>query len=475
VLDLKVRDIANFLEARVENIPSEALSYSVTGVSVNSKKVRKGDLFVALKGQKTDGHKYIKEAFFKGAVVSLCEENFTLEDDLLKSKKFPIIRVRSTLKALQKIGYFIREKFKGKILGVTGSCGKTTTKDFIASVLGESYKVFKNKGNFNGQIGVPITLFSLDSTYNFSVIEMGISDFNEMEVLSNIVQPDIAIITNIGHSHLEYLKSLENVFKEKFKITSNFSKDDVLFLNGNDPFLIRAKSFNLPFKVLTFGIDSPELDFKAFNIKNTNEGIIFDVLYQDKVYKEFKIHAVGEHILKDALAAISVGLYFSIDENKIKSGLLKLIFGNGRQNIKKLEILDKNNKKISVTLIDDSYNANPESMKAAIDVLASTRQSKRKVAVLADMLEQGENSKVLHENIGKSLAESKVDILITLGNYSEFTSKVFKKISKTAINYHFEKISEVYTKLIDIIKNGDVILFKGSRSFHMENLVNKFL
>lgn len=476
MLNLKVKDIANFLEARVEDIPSEALSYSVTGISVNSKKVQEGDLFVALKGQKTDGNKYVKEAFLNGAVASLCEKNFILEDDnSLESKKFPVIKVSNTLTALQEVGFYIRKRFKGKILGITGSCGKTTTKEFVASVLAESYKVFKNKGNFNGQIGVPMTLFSLDNTYDISVIEMGISKFNEMDILANIVKPDIAIITNIGHSHLEYLKTLENVFKEKFKITNNFSKDEVLFLNGDDPILLRAKSFRVPFKILTFGVDSSGLDFKAFNIKSTDEGMIFDVSHQEKVYKGFKVHAVGEHILKDALAAISVGIYFNIDENKIKSGLLNLTIGNGRQDIKKLEILDKNNKKISFTFIDDSYNANPESMKAAVNVLASAGKSKRKIAVLADMLEQGEKSKALHENLGKFLAESNIDILITLGNFSKFTSKVFKKFSETAINYHFEKIEEVYWALKDIIKNGDVILFKGSRGFHMENLVNKFL
>ena len=476
MLNLKVKDIANFLEARVEDIPSEALSYSVTGISVNSKKVQEGDLFVALKGQKTDGNKYVKEAFLNGAVASLCEKDFILEDDnSLESKKFPVIKVSNTLTALQEVGFYIRKRFKGKILGITGSCGKTTTKEFVASVLAESYKVFKNKGNFNGQIGVPMTLFSLDNTYDISVIEMGISKFNEMDILANIVKPDIAIITNIGHSHLEYLKTLENVFKEKFKITNNFSKDEVLFLNGDDPILLRAKSFRVPFKILTFGVDSSGLDFKAFNIKSTDEGIIFDVLYQKKVYEGFKVHAVGEHILKDALAAISVGIYFNIYESKIKSGLLNLEIGSGRQNVKKLEILDKNNNKISVTFIDDSYNANPESMKAAINVLTSVGHSKRKVAVLADMLEQGENSKVLHENLGKFLAENRVDILITLGNYSKFTSNVFKKISKMAVNYQFENISDVYLALKDIIKNEDVVLFKGSRGFRMENLVSKFL
>ena len=288
MLNLKVRDVANFLEVEVDGIPGETLSTSITGVSINSKEVQKGDLFVALKGHRTDGHKYVKEAFYNGAAALLCEKNFSLEDDFFRLEKIPVIKVSDTLKALQKIGLSIRKKFKGKILGITGSCGKTTTKEFVASVLAGSYKVFKNKGNFNGQIGLPLTLFSLDNTYDLSVIEMGISNFKEMNILANIVKPDIAIITNVGHSHLEYLKSLENVFKEKFKITSNFSKDNALFLNGDDPILFRAKSFSVPFKILTFGIDSPDLDFKAFNIKNTDEGIIFDVLYQKKYIKALK-------------------------------------------------------------------------------------------------------------------------------------------------------------------------------------------
>ena len=474
LLNLKIKDIVNFLNAEIGGIPSETLDYSVTGVSVNSKEVQKGDLFVSLKGQKTDGHKYIKEAFYNGAVAFLCEEDFFLEDDFFRLKEVPVIKVSNTLKALQKIGFSIRKKFMGKIIGITGSCGKTTTKEFVSSVLKETFNVFKNKGNSNGQIGVPVTLFSLDSTYDLSVIEMGISDFNEMDILANIVNPDIAIITNIGHSHLEYLKSLENVFKEKFKITKNFSKDNVLFLNGDDHFLFSAKFFRVPFKILTFGVDSADLDFKAFNIKNTAEGIIFDVLWQEKVHKEFRINAVGEHILKDALAAICVGFYFNIAEDKIKSALLKLTACNGRQSIKELEILSKNSKKIKVTFIDDSYNANPESMKAAINVLASYKKSKRKISILADMLEQGKNSEVIHERLGELLAKNNIDILMTLGKYSKFTGEKFKEIKEDAIFFHFKSIDEIYTNLKNIVEDGDVILVKGSRGFHLEDLLKKF-
>ena len=474
MLNLKIKDIVNFLDAEIGDIPSENLNCSITGVSVNSKKVQKGDLFVALKGQKTDGHKYIREAFYNGAVAFLCEKDFDFEEDFFKLKKVSVIKVSNTLKSLQKIGFSIREKFRGKVVGITGSCGKTTTKEFVASVLKESFSVFKNKGNSNGQIGVPVTLFGLDNTYDLSVIEMGISDFNEMDILANIVKPDIAIITNIGHSHLEYLKTLENVFKEKFKITNNFSKDNVLFLNGDDPFLFSVESFGAPFKILTFGLDSANLDFKAFNIKNTSEGIIFDILYQEKVYKEFKINAVGKHILKDALAAICVGFYFNITENKIKSALLKLETCSGRQNIKEMEILSRNSQKVEVTFIDDSYNASPESMKAAIDILASYKKDKRKIAILTDMLEQGKNSKVMHEKIGELLAKNDIDILMTIGEHSKFTGEKFKRINENAIFFHFRSIDEIYTALKNIVENNDVILVKGSRRFHLENLLKKF-
>lgn len=474
MLNLTIRDILTFLNINFENISSDFLCLKVENISVNSKAIRKNTLFIPLKGERVDGHKYIKEALKNGAVAALARESYaTEEDEYLKNK--PIIKVKDTFEALRVIGKNARLRFTGNVIGVTGSCGKTTTKEYIYTVLSSKFATFKNDGNKNGQIGVPITLFGLNNSFKTAIIEMGISKPGEMEILANLVNPNIAVITNIGYSHVEYFRSLENIFKEKFKIAKNFNKNSLLILNGNNSYLNTIKNMNLPFKVLTFGIENKNNDVKAYNIKVNKSTTEFDVIFKDTEYKSLTIPAIGKHNVIDALAAVLLGIYFKIDEKLIRNSLLTYSPLVGRQQIKKVFVQNSSNFKTEVTIIDDCYNANPSSMVAAIDTLKILGKGKRKIAILADMLEQGEESQNLHKNLGKYVAESGVDVLLAIGPFSEFMYELAKKLNKDLDAYYFKETSEEVCEVLkNIIKARDILLFKGSLGMGLRSVLEKF-
>ncbi len=447
---------------------------AIRNISIDSRNIKANTLFVPLEGEKKDGHLFIADAFSNGAVSSLCKKDFEITNPF-KLGNFPLLKVDDTLCSLQRIGRCIRQKFNGKIIGITGSCGKTTTKEYVCAVMKSKFDVFKNDGNFNGQIGVPLTLFKLDNTADFAVIEMGISKFNEMDILTDLVCPDIAIVTNIGHSHLEYLKSVENVYKEKIKIFRRFNKNSVLFINGDDFYLKRLKNLNLPFKTFTYGIKSQDLDFRAINVEQRNGVTYFDVIHKNNVFKGVKINSLGQRQVTDALVAIALGMFFDIDFAEIKLSILHARFGKNRQSVKCISLTAKNNSVIHVKFIDDCYNANPESMIASISVLNGMYKCNRKVAVLSDMLEQGSFSEDLHRELGKFIAKTDLDILITTGAYSLVTNRVAKKYNNKLCCYHLNSNEEIYKKLTNILSDQDIVLFKGSRGFKLEEIISRFI
>ncbi len=473
MLHLTVKDVLIFLGIDLCSVQKGILDVPVKSISVNSHKTESGSLFVPLRGKKTDGHLFISDAFSYGAVASLCEKS-NKNVDLKNLINFPLIKVDDSLSALQKIGLCIRKKYVGKTVGITGSCGKTTTKDCVYAVLRSKFKVFKKNGNFNGQIGVPLTLFELDNTYDIAVIEMGISEFGEMDNLTKLVKPDIAVITNIGHSHLEYLKSVENVFKEKLKICNRFNENSVLIVNGDDAHLRKIKNLNFPFRIFTYGIHGKNLDFKAVNIKQDHKSTMFDIVHENKVHKGMRINTLGQHHVSDATAAIAVGSCLGISLAEVKSSLVSIKPEKGRQCFKKITLSNKADDKIRVTFIDDCYNANPESMMESLNVLEKLTNYKRKIAVISDMLEQGNFSENLHKNLGRLISEKKLNILITIGKYSFLTNETAKKYSKNLICYHTSSKDKIYMKLVNILKNGDVVLFKGSLDFKLEDIINRF-
>ena len=427
----------------------------ITNIQYDSREVTDGTLFVPIKGAKTDAHKFIDQCLAKGAA------SFT-EYDAPENAPSPCIGVDNTLAALQQLAGAYRSQFAGlHLIGVTGSVGKTSTKEMIAAALSCGLDVMKTQGNRNSQIGMPMTMFDIASHNEAAVIEMGMSEFGEMDRLSDIARPDMAVMTNIGKAHIENLKTQENILAEKFKITKYFTKDSILFLNGDDKLLrqLHNKQF---FKTVTFGL-SEDNDYYADEIRTFGFSTSFMCVRHGKK-TQLNIPALGVHIITNALAAFAVGEAMGLDEQTIARGLAGYKNAPMRQQIHELK---------DFLLIDDSYNASPEATKASLDVLKKA-SSGRTIAVLADMLELGDEAPAEHYNVGKYLAEIGIDTLITIGNISENTANGARENGCERVT-SFENNGEAYQYLKTIIEKDCTILVKGSRSMHTDVIVSNIL
>ncbi|ACD24494.1 UDP-N-acetylmuramoyl-tripeptide--D-alanyl-D-alanine ligase [Clostridium botulinum] len=420
-------------------------------ISTDTRKIDKNSLFIALKGNNFNGNNYVVEAIKAGATVAIIDEvNFKLEE---LNGKGTVIKVNDSKTALGALAKYYREKLGIKVVGITGSTGKTSTKDLVAAFLSGKYSVFKTKGNFNNEIGLPLMIFELDSSYDIAVLEMGTNNFNEIHRLANIARPDMAIITNVGVSHIEYLKTRENILKEKFSITDFFKKNNTLVVNYENDMLQKVNESN-EFKIEKIGYDK-KYDLYAENIELTEESTSFDAVNSNGERHRFKLNMVGEHNILNALLGIRISENFGITFEEMELGL-----NNFEATSMRLEFIKKNN----FTIINDCYNASPDSMKSALSVL-KTYSGSRKIAVLGDMGELGEHAKSSHEMVGQD-AIGKADIVLTTGEFREDYKSGFGKDTVT-----FNCKEELKNYLCNLIKDGDVILVKASRSAKFEDIV----
>lgn len=445
--------IKEILEVTSGELLSGNTDQFIRSVCVDTRKITKEDcLFVALKGQKVDGHSFIKTAFELGATACLVEEDFEGEIP------GPMIKVASTLTAMQDLATYYREKFDIPVIGVTGSVGKTTTKEMIAAALGENLKVFKTEGNYNGQIGLPLTIFNLDSSYQVAILEMGISELGEMDRLERIAKPTIGVITNIGLSHIENFKSTEITCSEKVKIIKG--KDKKLYVNGDSPLLANAKT---DAQVIKFGVNG-SYPYRCEDVFSTSTSTSF-VLCTPELKENITIPCLGMHNVYNALAAIAVAMDMGIHLEDIKKGLLNFKNAGMRQQISKIG---------DITLIDDSYNASPDSVKSSVGILKNLPSIGKNIVVIADMLELGVRSEEIHFETGRYIAMERVDILITVGKDSRNLSQGAMSANQNIISYHCENNQEAIKILFEIIAPNDKILIKGSRGMHTEEIVNSF-
>lgn len=427
----------------------------ITNIQYDSRSVTDGSLFVPIKGARVDAHRFIEDCLKNGASASLTE--FNAPENASK----PYIKVSDTLDALQKLAANYRTRFNIKLIGVTGSVGKTSTKEMIAAALSKGLDVMKTVGNKNSQIGMPMTMFDIEDKNEAAVIEMGMSEFGEMERLCNVAKPNIAVVTNIGTAHIENLKSQENIMKEKLKITNHFDSDGVLFLNGDDP-MLKTVCGKMSFRTVTFGLDS-DCDYVADNIKNEEFNTKFICRHNDEI-NEYTIPALGVHNVKNALVAIAIGELLGLNYETIQQGLLTYQNAPMRQQIYRLD---------DFVLIDDSYNASPEATKVSLDVLKSISNGKT-IAVLADMLELGDEADKLHYEVGKYLADKGIDMLIAVGELSKFILKGAKENGCKEV-YGCATNTEAYECLERKKEKGCTILVKGSRGMHTDEIVSKII
>lgn len=444
--------IREILDATKGNLLCGSENLEVTSVSTNSKTAADGALFIPIRGEKMDGHQFIKGAFENGATAAL-----TSVSEVANSSN-TYIKVADSLRAMQDLAAYYRRKFDIPVVGITGSVGKTSTKEMIASVLSSGFCVTKTVGNLNGQIGLPQTIFGIEKKHDVAIVEMGISKFGEMERLSKIARPNFAVMTNIGVTHIENLKTRQNILAEKLHITDTLTGNSVLFLNNDDEMLQSVDAFG-KFKVTTFGMGEGS-DFRAENIRIDGENTYFDVVYGG-VRESVMIPIVGVHNVYNALVAVALGLEMGLPMDKIKSGLLRYENLNMRQRIYRTP---------KITVIDDSYNASPDSMVSAIDVLNQVTKKGRKIAVLADMLELGEISGEKHFDLGRTVANSNIDVLITVGKEAKNIAEGARSVSKSIQVHSFETNEEAKDCLTKVIQEGDNILVKGSRGMHMEQI-----
>lgn len=433
--------------------PLDIMDKEVLGVDLDSRKIESGYLFIATKGERVDGHTFIEDVLKKGALAIIGE-------DEAKEEWLPYIRVKSSFQALKDIAKFYREQLDIKVVGITGSVGKTGTKEAVATVLSEKYTVLKTAGNFNNEVGLPLTVLRIRDNHQIAVLEMGISDFGEMHRLSEIAKPDICIMTNIGLCHLENLKTQDGIYKAKSEAFEHMNDRGVIILNGDDPILKTKVDINR-IKPLFFGMDK-KLDMYADNIVNNGLlGSDFEIVSEGKTISA-KTNLPGIHSVTNSLAAALTAKVLGLNDEEIVCGIEKVKPVNGRSNIIKTS---------KYLIIDDCYNANPVSMKEALDLLDMAVG--RKVAVLGDMFELGDDSDKMHYSIGEYADKKNVDVILIAGKNAENIVKALKDNDSGKIVIHYENTDRLIEDIENQIKEGDSILIKASHGMHFENVVKK--
>lgn len=449
---LSVKDL---LQATNGNLISGNELDEINNIAIDSRKAKLGDVFIAIIGENLDGHKFMQSALDNGCKTFIKNRSNSIK---FESSDINLIEVDDTTIALGDIAKYYKEKFVIPYIGVTGSVGKTTTKDMIYAAISNNFDTLKNEGNFNNHIGVPLTLFNLNKKHECAIIEMGMSNFNEIEYLANIVNPKIGVISNIGLSHIENLGSQDGILKAKLEITTNFDENNILILNGDDEYLSKVCKEDCNYNLKTFGFNSNN-DVYCTEYIMSEDSINFKCIIDGKEEAIF-IPTVGKHNIYNAMAAILVGLTLGMELEDIKLGLRGFTASKMR-----LDIF----KKDDLTIINDAYNASPDSMKAALDILG--RYEKRRVAILGDMFEMGEHSEYGHRLVGESSINN-VDILITIGDMSKFIGDEAKKLGLDNNNiHHFENKELAIESLNNLINKDDVVLVKASRGMKLEQIV----
>lgn len=454
MINLKVADIAAAVDGKILYGSRDTI---VSSVSFDSRKLKPGSLFIPLRGERFDGHEFIDDAVKKGAKALLADRRIEFA-----SKGVSVIAVEDTLTAFQRLAGWYRNQFNVEFIAVTGSTGKTTTKNIVAGVLTKKFQVLKTPGNYNNHIGLPATIMNLDKSYQAAVIEMGMSGYGEIRNLTRIIRPRISVVTNIGMSHIERLGSRQGILKAKMEVFEEMAQSAVAVINADDKlFYDASKSLNMP--VVYYGLDKG--DYRATDISVKEDSRTSFTLLAEGCKFTVDLSLPGRHNVYNALAAVAVARQFEIDYHDIIEALGEL---EGER--MRLAITDTPS---GFKVINDAYNASPDSMKGALEVLRDV-PGQRKIAVLSDMLEMGEYAEEGHRLVGEYAVESGADILIAVGKDSRFIAEEARQRGMSpGCVYYFETKKEAAGLLERIIKKRDVILVKGSRGMRMEELVNR--
>lgn len=426
-----------------------------TSVVTDTRQIKAGSLFVALRGEKFDGHDFLTEAVLRGAAGALVSRPYSGEE--LAGLDFTVVRSDDTLAAYQRLAGAHRARFKIPVLAVTGSNGKTTTKDLTAAVLSGRWNVLKTEANYNNEIGLPLTLLQLDGTHGAAVVEMGMRGFGQIAQLADIARPDMGLVTNVGETHMELLGSLENIAAAKSELVERIPEMGTVILNDDNPY-VKAMAVKARGRVVTFGM-TERADVRASQVESGRLGASFVCSAQGQSFR-VQLPMPGRHNVYNALAAIAAGVSLGLAPEEVQAGLGRLQATKMRLEVEKIK---------QYTVINDAYNASPASMRAAIETLSEFAPG-RKVAVLGDMLELGGLAEKAHEEVGRQLAAQKVDMVITIGKLGEIIAGSAKSCGVPEV-FACASHEEAARAFAGRLTAGDTILVKGSRGMQMEKVI----
>ncbi|MCJ8008491.1 UDP-N-acetylmuramoyl-tripeptide--D-alanyl-D-alanine ligase [Lederbergia wuyishanensis] len=443
----------------VENDVMEFQNIEIAGVSFDTRLIEPGNLFVALIGDANDGHKYVDIAFEKGAAAVLWQK-----DVPNPPKNKPVLQVEDTLRALQDLAHSYRKQNSAKVIAITGSNGKTTTKDIVAAVFSEDYKVHKTDGNFNNHIGLPLTILAMEETTEIAILEMGMSGKGEIALLTRIAEPDAAIITNIGEAHLQDLGSREAIADAKLEIVEGLPKNGLLIYPGNEPLLVKKVSSLKQFNTCTFG-ETSENDIYAIDITIEENGSNFIVpgLSDEPLFLPIS----GKHNIMNALAAILAAKEFLISPTSIRAGLKSVKLSNMR--------MEWHDGIKGTRILNDAYNASPTAMRAVISMVEKLADEREKIVVLGDMLELGEKEVEFHEQIGEELNPDKIKYVFTYGPLAKHIASGARLHFPDERIFEFNDKEKLINVLNEKVEGNELILFKASRGVKLEEVVNAML
>ncbi len=440
-------------------------SERVTAVAIDSREAGEGVLFAAIKGERNDGNTFIPQALEAGSSCFLCQ--FVPDEAAESGKPFAAVITEDTVKALGALASEYRNHTTARFVAVTGSVGKTTTKEFIYAVASAAFRAYKTQGNYNSIIGMPLTIFGIGPEDEVVVLEMGMGNLGEIEAMSRIARPDIAVVTNIGTSHLAFLGTRENICRAKMEIRLGMPEDGILLLNADEPLLV-AEAERLPKRPRMMSVYNHTGDFRAVNIRQKVDGIVYDLIYANKAVTNVEIPALGKHNVYNSLAAYAVGTFLGMSDDMIRRGLKLFVGADMRQKIYDVG---------GVTVIDDCYNASPESMRAAIDVLVSMagKKNTRPMALLGDMLELGEYSRLMHDQIGQYAAQMGVQKLFCFGMTADIIAEAAIKKGIRAENVFVcldtRDAQGMADMILGAVEPGDILLVKASRAVAAERVI----
>lgn len=463
---ISVKELLNIVGGELHLFGGACENDECLGIDIDSRKIENGDIFVAIKGERVDGIDYIENAVNGGAVCVLANS----VPEYVKSigGRFAVIVCKDPTEAVGDIAREYKKRISLRVVGVTGSVGKTTTKELIYAVLSEKFKVHKTEGNHNNELGLPLSILGMDNDCEAAVLEMGMSNFREIARLSEIAEPDFGVVTTIGSSHMETLGSRENICKAKMEIVEGMKEHGELVLCGDEPLLCayRCGKYNPTY----VSVYNNEAEFRAVNVRYSDNMTSFDLLRNREVITNLQIPALGLHHVYSALFAYAIGVKFGLDSETIRRGFMKFKNAAMRQSVYEIG---------GVTIIDACYNASPESMKASVEVLcemSKQRKGSRKMALLGDMRELGSETRVLHEKIGAFVAEKKLDKLFTYGvAASSIASSAITEGMRAEDVFDNPDITDPLASgkaMLGVIRPGDIILFKASRAMAVEQIVN---